>query len=175
MHSSTLPPLPRGLKWGMVLMPLLFVVLVILNQPLQTGAAPQGMISFQLAGSAQQAAAILASWGDTGVNRAWAALLVDFIFIPVYLLTLLLLTTYLTADRPGIRERKVARWVRLLFVTAGVSDVAENVLLINNLETPTDAIGGAAAVCALVKFATLLLGAAGLVVIRAARRHPLSS
>lgn len=175
MHSSSLPPLPRALKWGMILMPVLFLVLVGVNQPLKTGVAPQGIISFQLATSGEIALAIVESWGETGINWAWASLLLDFVFIPVYAITLLLLTTYLTQDRPGIRERKVARWLRTLFVAAGLSDVAENLLLMNNLDSPTDAISIAAAVFAMVKFAGLLIGAAGLIIIRAARRHPLSN
>jgi len=55
-----------------------------------------------------------------------------------------------------------------------LADIAENVLLLNNLETPTDAISIAAAISALTKFTALTIGIAGLVIIRAARRHPLA-
>lgn len=94
-------------------------------------------------------------------------------FITTYLMALLHLTRFLMRDRPGIRERKVARWVRSLFITAGLGDVAENILLLNNFNPPTDLVSLAATVCALIKFTGLTLGLAGLVVIRAARRHPL--
>ena len=46
-------------------------------------------------------------------------------------------------------------------------------LLLNNFNPPTDLVSLAATVCALIKFTGLTLGLAGLVVIRAARRHPL--
>ena len=68
----------------------------------------------------------------------------------------------------------VARWVRALFVTAGLSDVAENILLLNNFSPPTDAMSLSATLCALVKFTALTLGMAGLVILRASRRRPLA-
>ena len=106
----------------------------------------------------------------------WAqvSLWLDFLLVPAYVFTLLMLTNQLTQDRPGVRERNVARWVRALFVSAGISDVAENILLLNNLNPPTDSLSLSATLCALVKFTGLLLGIAGLVIIRAARRHPLA-
>lgn len=173
IHSSTLPPLPKALKWGLIAIPALFLLLIGLNQPLQTGSAPQGIVSFQLAATADQSLAILRSWRPVGTGWAVASLWVDFLFIAVYVVTLLLLTNHLMQDRPGVRERKVARWVRALFLAAGLSDVAENILLLNNLQTPTDMVSLSATLCALVKFTALMVSAAGLVIIRAARRHPL--
>ncbi|WP_417516018.1 hypothetical protein [Marinobacter sp.] len=169
-----LPALPKSLKACLVATLALLIALLVINQFLKTGSAHQGIVSYQLAGSAEQALAIAQSWGDEGLQWARLSLWVDFLFIPVYCLTLILLTRHCTRDRPGVRERNTARWIRTLFIAAGLADVTENVLLLNNLEAPTDAISLAAAISALAKFTALTLGIAGLVIIRAARRHPLA-
>ena len=51
--------------------------------------------------------------------------------------------------------------------------MAENLVLLNNVNPATDALSLAAAILALLKYTGLILGVAGLVIIRAARRHPL--
>jgi len=160
---------PKSLKASLVVTALLLFTLLMVNQPLQTASAPQGIVSYQLAGTADQAHAILRSWRSEGV--AWARV---FLFIPAYVLALMQLTRHFTRDRPGIRERVGARWVRALFATAGLSDGAENILLLNNFNPPTDEVSLSATLCALVKFTALTLGIAGLVIIRASRRHPLA-
>lgn len=173
--GKRLPALPKSLKACLIATLVVLAALVMINQPLKTGAAHQGIVSYQLAGSAEQALAILQSWGDEGRQWAKVSLWIDFLFIPIYCLTLILLTRQCTLDRPGVRERTTARWIRTLFIAAGVADVTENVLLLNNLEAPTDAISIAATISALAKFTALTVGIAGLVIIRAARRHPLTS
>lgn len=167
------PALPRSLKAWLIVTAVLLTALVLINQPLKTGPAHQGIVSFQLAGTAEHALAIVKSWGEEGLQWAKFSLWADFLFIPVYCFTLIMLTRHCNQDRPGIRERTAARWVHTLFLSAGLADVAGNVLLLNNLEDPTDAISLAATISALVKFTALILGIAGLVIIRAARRHPL--
>jgi len=172
--EKELSALPKSLKVCLVATLALLIALLLINQPLKTGSALQGIVSFQLAGNAEQALAILQSWGNEGLRWAKLSLWADFLFIPVYCLTLILLTRHCTLDRPGVRERTAARWIRTLFVGAALADVTENVLLLNNLEPPTDAISLAAAISALAKFTALTLGIAGLVIVRAARRHPLA-
>ncbi|WP_417531532.1 hypothetical protein [Marinobacter lipolyticus] len=171
---SIIRSLPKRLKLGMIFSIILLVALLAINQPLQTGSAPQGIISFQLAATADHSLAILRSWRGDIMIWAHLSLWLDFLFIPVYVITLLMVTNLLMRDRPGVRERNVARWVRALFVCAGVSDVLENILLLNNLNPPTDTLSLSATICALVKYTGLMLGLAGLVIIRAARRHPLA-
>ncbi|MDN6318791.1 MAG: hypothetical protein L0J77_03420 [Marinobacter sp.] len=169
-----LPALSKRLKGCLIATLVLLAALVMINQPLKTEFAHQGIVSFQLAGNAEQALAIVQSWGDKGLQWAKVSLWVDFLFIPIYCLTLILLTRHCTIDRPGVRERTAARWIRTLFVAAGLVDMTENVLLLNNLDAPTDAISLAAAISALAKFTALTIGIAGLVIVRAARRHPLA-
>ncbi|AOY89002.1 hypothetical protein BKP64_12970 [Marinobacter salinus] len=165
--------LPQGLKVSLLIASALLLVLLMVNQPLETGSAPQGIVSFQMAGTAEQAHAILRSWRTEGVAWAKVSLWLDFLFIPAYLVALIHLTRHLMRDRPGVRERMVARWIRALFLAAGLSDASENILLLNNFNPPTDFVSLSATICALIKFTGLTLGVAGLVIIRAARRHPL--
>lgn len=166
--------LPRRLTLSLLATAALLLVLTLVNQPLQTGSAPQGIVSFQMAATADQSMAIIRSWRQEGMLWAHVSLWLDFLFIPAYLITLIFLTNHLTRDRPGVRERTVARWVKALFLGAGSGDIAENILLLNNMDPPTDMLSLSATVCALIKFTGLMLGAAGLVIIRASRRHPLA-
>ncbi len=167
-------PMRLAMKASVVVAIGLFLVIVAINQPLKTSVAPQGIFSFQLAATAERSQAMLLSWGQDNLALAQLSLWVGLLFTVTWLAALLQLTRHFTRDRPGIRERKVARWVRVLFVIAGLCDVAENSVLLNNLATPTDAMSSSAAILALVKTTGVMLGIAGLVVIRAARRHPLS-
>jgi len=168
------PDFPKALTFGLLVSLTLFIALLLINEPLQTGAAPKGIVSFQMAGTLDHATTILASWDRDAVSAARTSLWLDFIFVAAYTLTLLLLTRHLSRDRPGVWERTVSRWVRNLFIAAGVADIAENVLLLNNLDLPSDSLSLAATLCALAKFTGLILGLAGLVILRAARRQPLS-
>jgi len=154
--------LPKRLNLSLVATAALLLVLVVVNQPLQ------------MAATADQSMAILRSWRQDGMLWAQISLWLDFLFVPAYLATLIFLTNHLMRDRPGVRERNVARWVKALFVTAGAGDLTENILLLNNMDPPTDMVSLSATLCALVKFTGLMLGCAGLVIIRAARRHPLA-
>lgn len=175
-HHTLLPKRPMGvpMKVSVVVSAGLLLILLALNQPLHSSAAPQGMISFQLAATAEQAHAILRGWNDSELTLARMALWLDFLFIVAYLATLLQLTRLCTRDRPGVRERMIARGVRVLFVVAGLSDAAENIALLNNLGPATDSMSLTASLLALTKYTGLMLGAAGLVIVRASRRHPLS-
>jgi len=168
------PDFPKALTLGLLVTLTLFIALLLMNELLQTSAAPKGIISFQMAGTLDQATEILASWDREATASARTSLWLDFAFAIAYMMTLLLLTRHLSRDRPGVRERMVSRWVRSLFIAAGASDLAENVLLLNNLDSPNNSMSLAATLFALAKFTGLILGLAGLVILRAARRNPLS-
>lgn len=168
------PDFPKALSTGLLVSLVLFIALLLINEPLQTSVAPKGMVSFQMAGTLDQATEILASWDDNAISSARTSLWLDFAFAIAYVLTLCLLTKHLSRDRPGRRARSVSRWVRGLFIAAGSFDVAENILLLNNLDSPNQTMSLAATLCALAKITGLILGLAGLVILRAARRHPVS-
>ncbi|SET55223.1 hypothetical protein SAMN04487962_11240 [Marinobacter segnicrescens] len=171
MNDIARKPIPTGIRWVGGFTAAVLVAQLGLNQPLQTSAAPQGMLSFQLATTGEGAAAIVESWGTS----FWAetSLWSGFLFAALYTTLLILLTNHLLVDRPGVRERKTGQWVRGLFVVAGLAHVTEYSVLLANLDAPSDRLSLAATLLALTNYTALLVGIAGLVVIRAARRHPL--
>lgn len=174
-HEPTLPPPPAPLKMGALATLVMFLILAGINQPLMTPFAPKGIVSLQMAADAKHTLSILASWGEHGLLWAQASLWLDFLFVAAFVATLFMLTNYLLEDRPGVRERKVGHWVKAAFIGSGLSDITENALLLNNLSAPTDTLSMTASVFALLKFTLLILGAAGLLIIRTERRHPLHS
>lgn len=174
MTTDSRGPWPTALKFLVVATLVMLAVQVGLNQPLQTPYAPQGIISFQLAATAESSQLILNSWLIPGHGWAVASLLSGLLLVVVYTTMLVMLTRYLLSDRPGIRERKIGRWVERMFIVAGVANGVEKVALLNNLNPPTDSMSLTATLLALVSYTGVLLGVAGLVVIRASRRHPLT-
>ena len=64
--------------------------------------------------------------------------------------------------------------MRALFGPAVAGELTSKILLLNNMDQPSDRVSLSATLCALVKFTGLMLGCAGLVISRAARRHPLA-
>jgi hypothetical protein len=58
--------------------------LQILGQPLNTEAAPAGIVSFELAGNILAADRMLASWGDAGRVYAGLSLGLDYLFLATY-------------------------------------------------------------------------------------------
>ena len=173
MNDTPRTPIPGRVRWLGGITALALALQLGLNQPLQTPAAPQGMLNFQLAATGEHAAAIADSWNAVGLGWAQAALWSGIVFAILYSSLLIVFTNHLLVDRPGIRERKTGRWVRGLFVTAGMTHVAEYSLLLVNLDAPSDRVSLSATLLALINYTALVVGIAGLVVIRAARRHPL--
>jgi hypothetical protein len=167
---------PTSLKLTTAVTFLLLAVLTMINQLLISDEAPRGIISFELAATPEQASAMIRSWQDPGVVWAKASLYLDFAFIAAYLSFLLKLTRQWMIDRPGVREQQVGRWAKILFCTTAATDVGENLSLLVTLEYPQSTFWPmAAAILALVKFSSLLAGLGALIILRAARGHPLTT
>lgn len=173
ISHPTLKAPPRWLLLAAMFTVALLALLMFLNSLIVSHAAPQGMVSLQLAATAEHTINIMRSWGDEGLYWASVWLWLEFLFVPAYLVTLLGLTSYLLSDRPGVREQKTGRWVKVLFVGMATADAAENVVLLSNLSAPSDNMSVAATLLALAKFTCLVIGITGLIMIRAARRRPL--
>jgi hypothetical protein len=60
------------------------VILQVLGRPLNTEAAPAGIVSFELAGNILAADRMLESWGDAGRVYAGLSLGVDYFFLVTY-------------------------------------------------------------------------------------------
>jgi hypothetical protein len=63
---------------------LVMVCLQIIGEPLVTEAAPQGIVSFELAGSPAAARQMVASWGAAGPIYAGLSLGLDYLFMAAY-------------------------------------------------------------------------------------------
>jgi hypothetical protein len=156
---------------------ILFAVFRVLDAPLRTPAAPNGIVSFELAGTPFQAQAILDSWRETAslasdvagepvpgmVSRAFTfsafGLGIDYLFMPVYA-TALALGILLAAGRHKGWFFTVGAWLGWGAYAAALFDALENyalarMLLMNEVWSPYPEV---AAFSASVKFGLLLLG-----------------
>lgn len=169
-------PWPVNLKWLALASGAGMVILMIINQYLITPGAPQGMISYQLAGDTESARQIRRAWGSSGQFWAHLSLYLDFLFVAIYLTFVLKLSNHLMLDRPGVREQQLGKLSKWMFIIGGSGDVAENVFLLIAITRPEaeDHWAIAAVVASLLKLTGLLIGAAALLIVRAARRHPLT-
>ena len=154
----------------------LFAIFRVLDKPLRTDAAPNGIVSFELAGDSQTARSITDSWKQTGrslgsvagqsnadiVNLPYAfaafGLGIDYLFMPLYALALAFGTLLAAQKHEG--------WIQSIGALAGYGafvaalfDAVENFalwrVLLGAIESAYPAI---AAFCATVKFALLLFG-----------------
>lgn len=135
--------------------------LAVLGAPLTTPAAPRGIVSFELAGSADAAAAIVASWSPSLRRLALLHLAIDYFYLVAYPALLALacgrLAGRLAGPSPGLaRLGGVVAWAVLL---SGLLDAIENAALIRILAgEPSEALARLAWSAAIPKFA--LVGAA---------------
>jgi len=152
---------------------ILSAVFRVLDAPLQTPAAPNGIISFELAGTPSKTEAIIDSWRITGllitgvepgiVSRAVAfaafGLGIDYLFMPVYA-TALALGILLAAGKHKGWFGMLGAWLGWGAYTAAIFDAVENyalarMILMNQVRSPYPQV---AAFSASLKFGLLLLG-----------------
>jgi hypothetical protein len=140
---------------------ILFAVFRILDQPLRTSAAPNGIVSFELARTPEKAFQIMVSWEsvrNTGDLYVAFGLGFDYLFMPMYAFALAF-GTLLTAG-------KHSGWLGLLGAVAGYGafvaaafDAVENYALFQILLGAYDSTYPMiAAVCASIKFGLLFFG-----------------
>jgi hypothetical protein len=147
---------------------LMFAIFRVLDEPLRTHVAPNGIVSFELARTPEKASQIMASWSpmkatDSLENRekllfAAFGLGLDYLFMPLYSLALAF-GTMLAINRQ-------AGWIKSLCSLGGwgafiavLFDAVENFALFQVLlgayESSYPAI---AASCAIIKFGLLIFG-----------------
>ncbi len=132
------------------------LVLGRLNKPLVSAVAPAGIVSFELAHTAERSAAIMDSWNDDARATARVSLIVDYLFMIAYPATLAL-GCVIVAARVRAKRPRLASVVRALAagaLVAGALDAIENAALLVQLASGA---GERAALvawgCASVKFA----------------------
>ena len=155
---------------------ILFAVFRVLDQPLRTDTAPNGIVSFELAGDPATAGAILDSWKQlslllssvagrpnpdiVNVPYVFAAfgLGIDYLFMPLYAFALAFGTLIATQKHAGVIKSLGALAGYGGFASA-LFDAVENYALFQTLlgwyQSGYPAI---AAFCASVKFGLLVLG-----------------
>ena len=157
---------------------LLFAIFWVLDQPLRTGAAPNGIVSFELAGTPLAAREITNSWKQlsallsaTGqpnpdiVNVAYTfaafGLGLDYLFMPVYALALSL-ATLLAAQKHIGRIHILLVLAGYGAFTAALFDAVENYALFQVLLGWVNSnYPEIAAFCATIKFGLLAFGNPG--------------
>jgi hypothetical protein len=136
----------------------IFVVLAVLDVRMMDAGGP-GIIGFEVAGTQDRAAEILAEWGSKGTDAARASLWIDYAYIAAYG-TFLVLASWATRDLALERGwRRMAAWgmAAIPFAAAAAAfDAIEDVGLL----LAVNERGGALAprlgqVCASLKFALL--------------------
>jgi hypothetical protein len=137
---------------------LIFGIFRVLDQPLRTSAAPNGIVSFELARTVQTSESIVDSWDSNARLFAAFGLGLDYLFMPVYALALSL-GSLLAGDGTAAWYRKLAVWLGWAAFAAAIFDAIENYalwkLLIGEAGSSFSQI---AAACASVKFTLLLSG-----------------
>jgi hypothetical protein len=165
-----------------VVAPLTVAVMVALDaigRPLATEAAPLGIVSFEFAGNLEDAARMLASWGEAGRVRAGLSLGLDYLFLVLYA-SAIGLGCKEVARRlapPGTLAHRAGTGLAWGQVTAAGLDAVENVALIRLLMGSQTALWPPLAWwCAAFKFAFVIAGLAyvllGLPLVLLRRRSP---
>ncbi len=140
---------------ALVLTLLTMVVLTWVGEPLTTPVAPNGIVSYEFAGSVSRAREILNSWGETGRLHAAFSLGLDFLFIVAYGITIGLACAWageiLSKRRWPLSGAglPLAWGVCLAGVLDGIENVSLTVMLLVNVSSPWPQL---AAACATVKF-----------------------
>ena len=152
------------------------VVVMMVNEYLATPDAVQIVTSYEIAENPEKAERLHRQWERESSLWPRLSLWIDFVFIGLYAVFLVKLANHFLYDRPGIRERKAGRLAKLLLLAGALGDAAENGFLIMAIHQPESHLWPPlAAVATMVKFTGLLVGGAGLLVVRAARRHPMQA
>ena len=176
MHPFERWPERRRGRWLLALVLVYAVVQIAIgavNRPLSTDAAPDGIITLELAGTPAEAERIVDSWERVGaLDEAGVSLGLDFLYMPLYAAVLAALV--IAVNR---RARwKVGRAIAWAPFAAAALDVVETVALVRVVDDPSvDGWPAVARVFALGKFALLVVTALFIVVAGVAglvRRSP---
>ncbi len=157
------PTTYQPLFWPALIIALaVFAVFRVINAPLQNAAAPNGIVSFELAGSVPRAQAIMDAWDARARLYAAFGLGLDYLFMVGYALAIGL-GCLRAAGILGRRRPELAGLGSVLawgMAAAALLDATENLALARMLfagsaSAPWPAL---AAACAAIKFALVALG-----------------
>jgi hypothetical protein len=137
---------------------LLSAVLLYVDQPLRTDAAPQGIVSFELAGDEATARRIIESWDTRARLYGAFSLGIDYLYLVAYSTTIALACLWAAgvlggALRSAGEPLAWGQWVAAFFDAS--ENVGLTVLLLGGVSSPWPAV---ARWCALPKFVLLTAG-----------------
>lgn len=136
----------------------IFAIFRVLDQPLRTAAAPNGIVSFELARTVAASRSMVDSWDVNARLFAAFGLGLDYLFMPVYALALSLGLLLAIGERKNWYTA-FAAWMGWGAFAATLFDATENYALWHILSggaiSPYPAI---AAWCATFKFTLLIVG-----------------
>ena len=143
------------------------VVFAVNDGPLRTDVAPRGIVSLEVAGSGDEAAAIVDSWAaEDALDEAGFSIGFDYVFLAVYSTGLAALCS---AAAGAFRRRGMATASRVAVLgwaawLAAMCDAIENVAMLRLLDHGSDSWAGVARGFATVKFALIVVILAALLV-----------
>jgi len=158
-----LEPIPQELRKRffitfLFLTLMLFAIFRLLDKPLQTDYAPNGIVSFELAFSPQDAAHMVLTWSEQAILNASFGLGIDYLFMPVYAFALAF-GTLLAAGRHGGWFKSLGAAAGYGAFAASLFDAVENYALFQVLSGAfNSSYPMIAAVCATIKFLLLVMG-----------------
>ena len=137
---------------------ILFALFRVLDEPLRTPAAPNGIVSFELAWQPGASQAMVDSWSEYARLLAAFGLGIDYLFMPLYALALSL-GILLAAGRHSGGFARLGAWMGWAALVAPLFDAVENYGLLHSLLSPLFSLWPLiASICATIKFTLLLLG-----------------
>lgn len=137
---------------------LIFAAFRPLDVPLQTSAAPNGIVSFELARTLDSSQAMIRSWDINARLVAAFGLGFDYLFMPVYALALSL-GLLLAGQGKTNWYHNTTSWLGWGAFAAALFDMVENYALWRALGGSVDPVFPIiAASCAALKFTLLLVG-----------------
>jgi hypothetical protein len=120
--------------------------------------SPTNIVEFEFAGTVQKATEIIDVWGDKGVELARTSTYLDFIFLLLYSASISLgckvASTY-SKNQLLIKIGITLSWIVWL---AGMSDVIENISMLNTLNEINQATISLAYYFAAIKFSMVAVG-----------------
>ena len=145
----------------LILTGIIFAGISILDIPLKTSAAPNGIVSFELAGNQEQAQEILSSW--SGISRIYAGLSLGLDYLFLFLYSALISLGCILIIENRFKTNKILYFIGIYLAWAqfgaALSDSLENLSLIQILLGskgelwPHIAMG-----CAVIKFIIVFTG-----------------
>ena len=156
---ATMEPKKRK-RWMWIWIGLALLMSMIMNVvggPLITEAAPTGIISFEFAGTAVNAQAMIDSWDTQAKIHAGLSMGLDFLY-PIIYATAISLAVVVASGRFSGWMNKLGAWLAWGVWVAAIFDYIENISLIQLLlGSSNDLWAQLAYWCAAIKFLLIIL------------------